>query len=139
MFLLSLTIIIAFMVKVDKVYLSTPTKIAILDHERKRTFVLRKDGLPDAGELAMTMLFICLLVFYFYVNAYKYHHCEEIEHFIFRTGAHCNAHWYHIFFLCFPLVSVSANSNPFMGGTGSSFVTQFKKKKKKKKEIMLDV
>jgi glucose-6-phosphate 1-epimerase len=36
--------------KVDKVYLSTPTKIAILDHERKRTFELRKDGLPDAGE-----------------------------------------------------------------------------------------
>lgn len=36
-------------VKVDKVYLGTPTKIAILDHERKRTFVLRKDGLPDAG------------------------------------------------------------------------------------------
>ncbi|XWS18743.1 hypothetical protein CRYUN_Cryun32bG0071000 [Craigia yunnanensis] len=33
---------------VDNVYLSTPTKIAILDHERKRTFVLRKDGLPDA-------------------------------------------------------------------------------------------
>lgn len=66
MFLLSLTIIISFMVKVDKVYLSTPTKIAILDHERKRTFVLRKDGLPDAGELAMTVvhlpfsfLFLC--------------------------------------------------------------------------------
>lgn len=39
------------MVKVDKTYLSTPTKIAIIDHERKRTFVLRKDGLPDAGEL----------------------------------------------------------------------------------------
>ena len=38
------------MKKVDKVYLSTPTKIAILDHERKRTFELRKDGLPDAGE-----------------------------------------------------------------------------------------
>jgi len=37
---------------VDKVYLSTPTKIAIIDHERKRTFVLRKDGLPDAGESA---------------------------------------------------------------------------------------
>ena len=30
-------------------YLSTPTKIAILDHEKKRTFVIRKDGLPDAG------------------------------------------------------------------------------------------
>lgn len=39
-----------FMLKVDKVYLNTPTKIAIIDHERKRTFVLRKDGLPDAGE-----------------------------------------------------------------------------------------
>ncbi|GFZ11893.1 Galactose mutarotase-like superfamily protein [Actinidia rufa] len=31
-----------------KIYVSTPTKIAILDHEKKRTFVLRKDGLPDA-------------------------------------------------------------------------------------------
>ncbi|KHN22681.1 Putative glucose-6-phosphate 1-epimerase [Glycine soja] len=30
------------------IYLSTPTKIAILDHEKKRTIVLRKDGLPDA-------------------------------------------------------------------------------------------
>ncbi|KAM2527427.1 hypothetical protein TB1_024683 [Malus domestica] len=39
---------ITFESEVDKVYLSTPTKIAILDHERKRTFVLRKDGLPDA-------------------------------------------------------------------------------------------
>ncbi|XP_030456276.2 putative glucose-6-phosphate 1-epimerase [Syzygium oleosum] len=39
---------ITFESEVDKVYLSTPTKIAILDHEKKRTFVLRKDGLPDA-------------------------------------------------------------------------------------------
>ncbi|KAJ6388058.1 hypothetical protein OIU77_026594 [Salix suchowensis] len=39
---------IVFESEVDKVYLSTPTKIAILDHERKRTFELRKDGLPDA-------------------------------------------------------------------------------------------
>jgi len=39
-----------FFMKVDKVYLRTPTKIAVLDHERKRTFELRKDGLPDAGE-----------------------------------------------------------------------------------------
>nr|CAD1824843.1 unnamed protein product [Ananas comosus var. bracteatus] len=31
-----------------KIYLSTPAKLAILDHEKKRTFVLRKDGLPDA-------------------------------------------------------------------------------------------
>ncbi|KAB1214470.1 putative glucose-6-phosphate 1-epimerase [Morella rubra] len=39
---------ITFESEVDKLYLSTPTKIAIIDHERKRTFVLRKDGLPDA-------------------------------------------------------------------------------------------
>lgn len=39
---------ITFESEIDRVYLSTPTKIAILDHERKRTFVLRKDGLPDA-------------------------------------------------------------------------------------------
>ena len=35
----------------DKIYLGTPTKIAILDHEKKRTFVLREDGLPDAGKI----------------------------------------------------------------------------------------
>nr|GLL20222.1 putative glucose-6-phosphate 1-epimerase [Ipomoea trifida]GMC58387.1 putative glucose-6-phosphate 1-epimerase [Ipomoea batatas]GMC64948.1 putative glucose-6-phosphate 1-epimerase [Ipomoea batatas]GMC68569.1 putative glucose-6-phosphate 1-epimerase [Ipomoea batatas]GMD25706.1 putative glucose-6-phosphate 1-epimerase [Ipomoea batatas] len=39
---------ITFEGEVDKIYLSTPTKIAILDHEKKRTFVIRKDGLPDA-------------------------------------------------------------------------------------------
>ncbi|XP_008789653.1 putative glucose-6-phosphate 1-epimerase isoform X2 [Phoenix dactylifera] len=39
---------ITFESEVHKIYLSTPTKIAILDHEKKRTFVLRKDGLPDA-------------------------------------------------------------------------------------------
>ncbi|KAL2338664.1 hypothetical protein Fmac_013110 [Flemingia macrophylla] len=39
---------LTFESEVDKVYLRTPTKIAILDHEKKRTFVLRKDGLPDA-------------------------------------------------------------------------------------------
>ncbi|KAF6142344.1 hypothetical protein GIB67_023369 [Kingdonia uniflora] len=39
---------ITFESEVDRVYVSTPTKIAILDHEKKRTLVLRKDGLPDA-------------------------------------------------------------------------------------------
>ncbi|KAK4764904.1 hypothetical protein SAY86_025994 [Trapa natans] len=39
---------IVFESEMDRIYLGTPTKIAILDHERKRTFVLRKDGLPDA-------------------------------------------------------------------------------------------
>ncbi|XP_037492128.1 putative glucose-6-phosphate 1-epimerase [Jatropha curcas] len=40
---------ITFESEVDKIYVSTPTKIAILDHEKKRTFVLRKDSLPDAA------------------------------------------------------------------------------------------
>ncbi|XP_077226632.1 putative glucose-6-phosphate 1-epimerase [Tasmannia lanceolata] len=39
---------ITFDGEVDRVYLSTPTKIAIIDHEKKRTFVLQKEGLPDA-------------------------------------------------------------------------------------------
>ncbi|XVF47630.1 hypothetical protein PTKIN_Ptkin03bG0125200 [Pterospermum kingtungense] len=39
---------ITFETEVDKIYLSTPTKIAILDHEKKRTFIICKDGLPDA-------------------------------------------------------------------------------------------
>ncbi|XP_051140533.1 putative glucose-6-phosphate 1-epimerase [Andrographis paniculata] len=34
--------------EIDRVYLSTPPKIAIIDHEKKRTFVLRKKGMPDA-------------------------------------------------------------------------------------------
>ncbi|KAJ6775808.1 APOSPORY-ASSOCIATED PROTEIN C-RELATED [Salix koriyanagi] len=40
---------ITFDGEVDRVYLSTPSKIAIIDHEKKRTFVLRKDGMPDAA------------------------------------------------------------------------------------------
>ncbi|KAG6739711.1 hypothetical protein POTOM_057325 [Populus tomentosa] len=39
---------LTFESEVDKIYLGTPTKIAILDHEKKRTFVLRKEGIPDA-------------------------------------------------------------------------------------------
>eukprot|EP00249_Psilotum_nudum_P011040 c22932_g3_i1 orf=237-1229(-) len=39
---------ITFESEVDRIYLSTPTKIAIIDHGRKRTFVLKKEGLPDA-------------------------------------------------------------------------------------------
>lgn len=40
---------ITFDGEVDRVYLSTPGKIAIIDHEKKRTLVLRKEGLPDAA------------------------------------------------------------------------------------------
>ncbi|KAL3526379.1 hypothetical protein ACH5RR_011035 [Cinchona calisaya] len=39
---------ITFDSEIDRVYLSTPTKIAIIDHEKKRTFVLRKEGMGDA-------------------------------------------------------------------------------------------
>ncbi|XP_073154772.1 putative glucose-6-phosphate 1-epimerase isoform X2 [Henckelia pumila] len=39
---------ITFDGEIDRVYLSTPTKIAVIDHEKKRTLVLRKDGMPDA-------------------------------------------------------------------------------------------
>ncbi|CAN6236158.1 unnamed protein product [Urochloa humidicola] len=38
---------IVFEAEVDKIYLGAPSKIAIIDHEKKRTYVLRKDGLPD--------------------------------------------------------------------------------------------
>ncbi|XP_020238055.1 putative glucose-6-phosphate 1-epimerase [Cajanus cajan] len=34
--------------EMDRVYLNSPTKIAIIDHEKKRTFVLQKKGMPDA-------------------------------------------------------------------------------------------
>ncbi|KAJ1414686.1 Glycoside hydrolase-type carbohydrate-binding [Sesbania bispinosa] len=35
--------------EVDRVYLSSPNIIAVLDHERKRTYVIRKEGLPDVA------------------------------------------------------------------------------------------
>ncbi|KAM6584592.1 hypothetical protein CsatB_011594 [Cannabis sativa] len=38
---------ITFESEVDRVYVSAPNAIAILDHEKKRTFVIRKEGLPD--------------------------------------------------------------------------------------------
>ncbi|KAI8528161.1 hypothetical protein RHMOL_Rhmol12G0129500 [Rhododendron molle] len=34
--------------EVDRVYLHTPANIAVIDHEKKRTFVLHKEGLADA-------------------------------------------------------------------------------------------
>lgn len=41
--------------QVDRVYLSAPNAIAILDHEKKRTYVIRKDGLPDIGKSFNTL------------------------------------------------------------------------------------
>ncbi|RYR30239.1 hypothetical protein Ahy_B01g055053 [Arachis hypogaea] len=56
---------LTFESEVDKMYLSTPTKIAIIDHEKKRTYVLRKDGLPDAGDYNLLMHFKLVLFFIF--------------------------------------------------------------------------
>ncbi|KAL1316767.1 hypothetical protein HN51_068915 [Arachis hypogaea] len=38
---------LTFESEVDRVYLDSCNTVAVLDHERKRTFVIRKDGLPD--------------------------------------------------------------------------------------------
>uniref|UniRef100_A0A0E0G272 glucose-6-phosphate 1-epimerase n=1 Tax=Oryza nivara TaxID=4536 RepID=A0A0E0G272_ORYNI len=38
---------VVFESEAEKVYLSAPPKIVIIDHDKKRTFELRKEGLPD--------------------------------------------------------------------------------------------
>ncbi|GAB4844556.1 hypothetical protein Ancab_037938 [Ancistrocladus abbreviatus] len=38
---------LTFESEVDRAYLSCPSAIAVIDHEKKRTFVIRKEGLPD--------------------------------------------------------------------------------------------
>ena len=55
--------------KVDRIYLSTPNKIAIIDHEKKRTFVLRKEGLPDAGILILIFISVSLYYLLYLVNS----------------------------------------------------------------------
>ncbi|XP_052622121.1 putative glucose-6-phosphate 1-epimerase isoform X1 [Lactuca sativa] len=40
---------ITFDGEVDRVYTKTPGNIAIIDHNKKRTIVIRNEGLPDAG------------------------------------------------------------------------------------------
>eukprot|EP00850_Spirogloea_muscicola_P017637 SM000154S01372 [mRNA] locus=s154:69022:71238:+ [translate_table: standard] len=39
---------ITFDSEVDRIYLNTPNKVAIVDHSKKKTFVVKKEGLPDA-------------------------------------------------------------------------------------------
>lgn len=34
----------------DRIYLDSSNMVAVLDHEKKRTFVIRKEGLPDVGK-----------------------------------------------------------------------------------------
>ncbi|KAL8138519.1 hypothetical protein V2J09_004520 [Rumex salicifolius] len=38
---------LTFESEIDRVYLSCPNAVAIIDHEKKRTYVMRKVGLPD--------------------------------------------------------------------------------------------
>lgn len=38
---------ITFESEVDRIYLGSPNIIAVIDHEKKRTFVIKKEGLPD--------------------------------------------------------------------------------------------
>lgn len=38
---------VTFESEVDRVYLSSSSCVAVLDHERKRTYVIKKEGLPD--------------------------------------------------------------------------------------------
>ncbi|GMY30477.1 putative glucose-6-phosphate 1-epimerase [Fagus crenata] len=40
---------LTFESEVDRVYLSSSGVIAVFDHEKKRTFSIRKEGLPDVG------------------------------------------------------------------------------------------
>ncbi|CAI9094244.1 OLC1v1029947C3 [Oldenlandia corymbosa var. corymbosa] len=42
---------LTFESEIDRVYLSSEDVIAVLDHEKKQTFVIRKEGLPDVGKL----------------------------------------------------------------------------------------
>nr|XP_011468957.1 PREDICTED: putative glucose-6-phosphate 1-epimerase isoform X2 [Fragaria vesca subsp. vesca] len=43
---------ITFESEVDRLYLSSRKVIAVLDHEKKQTYVIRKEGLPDVGKLS---------------------------------------------------------------------------------------
>jgi len=45
-------------VQVDRVYVGSPGVIAVLDHEKKRTFIVRKEGLPDIGKMHDDMLLL---------------------------------------------------------------------------------
>uniref|UniRef100_A0A1D1YCZ0 glucose-6-phosphate 1-epimerase n=2 Tax=Anthurium amnicola TaxID=1678845 RepID=A0A1D1YCZ0_9ARAE len=40
---------LTFESEVDRVYLGSPNVVAVLDHEKKRTFLIRKEGLSDIG------------------------------------------------------------------------------------------
>lgn len=42
---------LTFESEIDRVYLNSKDVVAVFDHERKRTFLIRKEGLPDVGKI----------------------------------------------------------------------------------------
>lgn len=42
---------LTFESEIDRVYLNSKDVVAIFDHERKRTFLIKKEGLPDVGKI----------------------------------------------------------------------------------------
>ncbi|KAJ0442682.1 putative aldose 1-/Glucose-6-phosphate 1-epimerase, galactose mutarotase-like domain superfamily [Helianthus annuus] len=49
---------ITFDGEVDRVYTRTPGNVAIIVHKKKRTIVIRNEGLPDADKDYKTMLLV---------------------------------------------------------------------------------
>lgn len=45
----------SFSLQVDRVYVSSPNVVAVLDHEKKHSFVIRKEGLPDIGKICFPL------------------------------------------------------------------------------------
>lgn len=45
---------LTFESEIDRVYLNSKDVVAIFDHERKRTFLIKKEGLPDVGKIQNT-------------------------------------------------------------------------------------
>ena len=42
---------LTFESEIDRVYLNSKDVVAVFDHERKRTFLIEKEGLPDVGKI----------------------------------------------------------------------------------------
>ncbi|RZC93279.1 hypothetical protein C5167_030399, partial [Papaver somniferum] len=79
--------VIIFVGEVDRVYLSTPTKIAIIDHEKKRYFVLRKESMLDAGSFNLpSTTLACKNLYIFRSIEFKFCICIRVLDFNNRCG-----------------------------------------------------
>ena len=45
---------LTFESEIDRVYLNSRDVVAVFDHEKKRTFLIKKEGLPDVGKIQNT-------------------------------------------------------------------------------------